>query len=211
MGALSRKTVAEALSRMGLKKTFIALKRQDSFSINRLKTTDGQLELVRIASFSDPDPLMVGRVGLPNPQLGIPWKNSMTFYGAWFDDLAYSDPDFRIRKSILSLSREKLLDQVQRDDKYGLIGTYYAVFLRILNVNKGVPLVLLDDSLLGLASFPVIVSHLNDTALEKELTDLLRLFLKKELADRANDVDAGISVDDVTDDDAGKYFPNRRS
>ncbi|TDJ67874.1 MAG: hypothetical protein E2O35_03540 [Proteobacteria bacterium] len=164
-----------------------------------------------MTSFTDAKPLFVGRVGLPNPQLGIPWKNSMTFYGAWFDDLAVSDPDYRIRNRILSLSQEKLLGQVQRDDKYGLIGTYYSVFLEIMNVHKGVPLVLLDDSLLGLASFPVIVSHLTDKAMEKELVGLLRLFLKKELADSQSEERAGISVEEATENDAGKYFPNRQA
>jgi len=196
---------------MGLKKTFIALKKADSYSINRLKTTNGELVLEPIGTFTDPNPLVIGRVGLPDPKLGIRWNNSMTFYGAWFDDLALSDSDYRIRNNILALSREKLLDQVQRDDKYGLIGTYYAVFLKILNVHKGVPLVLLDDSLLGLGSFPVIVPKMSDKILEKELIGLLRLFLKKELADNAQDTGAGISVGEVSAADAAELFPVRKS
>jgi hypothetical protein len=211
MAAFSRKNIAKALSIMGLKKTFIALKRADSYSINRLKTPNGELVLEPIGTFTDPNPLVIGRVGLPDPKLGIRWNNSMTFYGAWFDDLALSDSDYRIRNNILALSREKLLDQVQRDDKYGLIGTYYAVFLKILNVHKGVPLVLLDDSLLGLGSFPVIVPKMSDKILEKELIGLLRLFLKKELADAAQDAGAGISVGEVSAEDAAKLFPVRKS
>ncbi len=210
MPAFSRNTVAKALSIMSLKKTFIALRKADSFSINRIKTEAGELTLQPMGSFTDPDPLLIGRVGLPDPKLGIGWANSMTFYGSWFDELAISDSDYRIRNNILSLSREKMLDQVQRDDKYGLIGTYYSVFLKILDVHKGVPLVLLDDTLLGLGSFPVIIPHLEDRALEKELTGLLRLFLKKELADNVNNASGGISVDEVTEDDAGKYFSGRK-
>ena len=84
------------------------------------------------------------------------------------------------------------------------------MFLKILDVHKGVPLVLLDDTLLGLGSFPVIIPHLEDRALEKELTGLLRLFLKKELADNVNNASGGISVDEVTEDDAGKYFSGRK-
>ena len=132
----------------------------------------------------------------------------MTFYGTWFDALAQSDPDFRIRKRILAQSREKLLAQIKRDDKYGLIGTYYSVFLKIMNMQKGVPLVLLEDSLLGLASFPVMVSPLADKVMEKELVGLLRLLLKKELAEMDFDAEAGISVDEMTEVDAGEYFPN---
>ncbi len=211
MPAFSRKNIAKALSIIGLKKTFIALKKADSYSINRLKTPNGELVLEPIGTFTDPNPRVIGRVGLPDPKLGIRWTNSMTFYGAWFDDLALSDSDYRIRNNILSLSRQKLLDQVQRDDKYGLIGTYYAVFLKILDVHKGVPLVLLDDSLLGMGSFPVIVPKLTDKVLEKELTGLLRLFLKKELAENAQDAGAGISVGEVSAEDAAKLFPVRKS
>lgn len=209
MSAFSRKTVAKALSIMGLRKTFIALRKADSFSINRLQTHNGELILTRIGTFTDPEPLTIGRVGLPDPKLGIRWQNSMTFYGAWFDGLAQSDTDYRIRKNILSLSREKLLDQVQRDDKYGLIGTYYSVFLKILNLHKGVPLVLLDDSLLGLASFPVIVPRIEDKDLEKELTGLLRLFLKREQAQDNANAGAGISVAEVAGEDASQYFTRR--
>ncbi len=211
MTAFSRKTIAKALSIIGLKKTFIALRRGDSFSINRLQTENGELILNRIGTFADPEPLIIGRIGLPDPKLGIRWTNSMTFYGSWFDELALSDSDYRIRNNILLLSREKLLDQVQRDDKYGLIGTYYSVFLKIMSVQKGIPLVLLDNTLLRLSSFPVIIPHLADKVLEKELTGLLRLFLKKELADNINNADGGISIDEVTEDDAGKYFSGQQS
>jgi len=132
----------------------------------------------------------------------------MTFYGQWFDELAVSDSDYRIRNSILSLSRQKLLDQVRRDDKYGLIGTYYAVFLQILEEKKGLPLVVLDDSLLGLGSFPVVIPTMADKALEKELCDLLRLFLRKEAIEAAREPIAspGISVSEVDSDELSDYF-----
>lgn len=206
MAAFSRTSMAKALSAMGLKKVFIAKRKGDEYSINRLTTPGGELTLKKMGSFSDPDPLMIGRVGMPDPKLGIQWKNSMTFYGSWFDGLAVSDSDYRIRNNILSLSRRQLLDQVQRDDKYGLIGTYYAVFLKILKVNKGVPMVLLDDSLLGLASFPVIVPHLTDKVLEKDLSQVLKLSLKKEFSEGAG-VDSGVSVTEVSQADVEDYFP----
>ena len=211
MAAFSRKNIAKALSIMGLKKTYIFVKKADRFSISRLTTPDGNLTLENIGTFSDPDPLCIGRVGMPDPKLGIRWNRSMTFYGTWFDGLAVSDSDYRIRNNIFSLSREKLLEQVKRDDKYGLIGTYYAVFLQILDVNKGVPMVLLDDSLLGLGSFPVIVPKLTDKALEKELADGLRLSLRKEFAEAASDRDAGMSVSEVQADDIADYFPAKSS
>lgn len=207
MTDFSRRNIAKALSIMGLKKTYIAQKKADKFTISWLTTPKGELTLENIGSFSDPDPLVIGRVGMPDPALGITWSKSMTFYGTWFDSLAVSDSDYRIRKNILSLSRQKLLDQVQRDDKYGLIGTYYSVFMKILNVNKGVPMVLLDDSLLALSSFPVIVPKLTDKVLEKSLADALRLSLRKEFAETVDDNDDGISVTEVEADDAAGFFP----
>lgn len=211
MAAFSRKNIAKALSIIGLKKTYIALKKADKFTINRLTTPNGNLTLENIGSFSDPEPLRIGRVGMPDPKLGIQWNRSMTFYGVWFDGLAASDSDYRIRNNILSLPREKLLDQVQRDDKYGLIGTYYSVFLKILNANKGVPMVLLDDTLLGLGSFPVIVPKLTDKILEKELTVGLQLSLRKEFSEAVDGGDDGMSVTEVQADDVADYFPAQRT
>ena len=208
MPAFSRRNIAKALSIIGLKKTFIALQGRDSITINRLSTPNNELTLDKIATLPNPQPITIGRVGMPDPKLAIGWNNSMTFYGAWFDDLATSDSDYRIRNSILSLSREKVLEQVSRDDKYGLIGTYYSVFLRILELKKGLPLVLLDDSLLTLGSFPVIIPRYIDKALESELTDVLRLFLRKEAIDEARGVTtAGMDVNEVTADEAADYFP----
>lgn len=209
MPAFSRRNTAKALSIIGLKKTFVALRDRDALSINRVTTPDGELKVERIATCVDPAPKFIGRVGMPDPKLGIPWKNSMTFYGTWFDELAVSDSNYRIRNSILSLSREKLLDQVRRDDKYGLIGTYYAVFLQILEDKKGLPLVLLDDSLLGLGSFPVVIPKMADKAQEQELCELLHLFLRKEPIDAKRSPpssEAGISVTEVSADDMSDYF-----
>jgi hypothetical protein len=191
MAAFSRVNIAKALSIIGLKKTYIALKKADSLTINRLTTSGSDL-------------------ALENPKLGIQWKNSMTFYGSWFDGLALSDTDYRIRNNILSLSKDKLLDQVQRDDKYGLIGTYYAVFLKMIDLNKGVPIVLLDDSLLSRGSFPVIVPRIPDKEFERELIDGLRISLRKEILDASRIEATGLSVDEVSGD-VSDYFPVRNS
>ncbi len=208
MPAFSRRNIVKALSLIGLKKTIVALRNHETYTINRLTTPNGEPTLEKIATLNAPDPMFIGRVGMPDPKLSIQWNNSMTFYGSWFDDLAVSDSDYRIRNNILSLSREKLLGQVARDDKYGLIGTYYAVFLRILELRKGLPLVLIDDSLLALGSFPVIIPRKIDKALESDLVDVLRLFLRKEAIDnrRAPADTSGISVDEVSDADVSDYF-----
>ncbi len=64
MAAFSRTSMAKALSAMGLKKVFIAKRKGDEYSINRLTTPGGELTLKKMGSFSDPDPLMIGRVGM---------------------------------------------------------------------------------------------------------------------------------------------------
>jgi hypothetical protein len=207
MPAFSRRNIVKALSIIGLKKTLVALRDGDSYSISQLTTPDGEPRLGKINKIADPKPLVIGRVGMPDPNLSIRWNNSMTFYGSWFDELGASDSDYRIRNSILGLSREKLIDQVRRDDRYGLIGTYYAVFLEILDQRKGVPVVVLDDSLLGFGSFPVVIPHFPDAALEQELSSVLRLMLKKELAAATAEADAGLEVDQVSAEEMGKYFP----
>ena len=210
MAAFSRLNITKALSIIGLKKTYIALKKADSLTINRLTTSGDNLALEKIGSVEDANPKIIGRVGMPDPKLGIHWTNSMTFYGSWFDGLALSDTDYRIRNNILSLSKDKLLDQVQRDDKYGLIGTYYAVFLKIISLNKGVPMILLDDSLLSRGSFPVIVPRIADKQLERDLIDGLRISLRKEAVDSSMSDVKGLSVDEVSGD-VSDYFPARNS
>ncbi|MFT4561598.1 MAG: hypothetical protein ACI9BW_001339 [Gammaproteobacteria bacterium] len=210
MAAFSRLNIAKALSIIGLKKTYVALKKADSLTINRLTTSDGNLALEKIGILDDANPKVIGRVGMPDPKLGIKWKNSMTFYGSWFDGLALSDTDYRIRNNILSLSKDKLLDQVKRDDKYGLIGTYYAVFLKIINLNKGVPMVLLDDSLLSRGSFPVIVPRIPNKEFERELIDGLLVSLRKEIVEASMAEVNGLSVDEVSGD-VSDYFPARTS
>jgi len=207
MPAYSRRNIVKALSIIGLKKTFVAIRDGDTFSISRLSTPDGEPRLANIRKITDPKPLAIGRVGMPDPSLGIHWDNSMTFYGAWFDELAVSDSDYRIRNGILKLSREKLLEQVRRDDRYGLIGTYYAVFLEILKQGKGIPIVVLDDSLLSLGSFPVVIPRFDDEVVEREMSSVLRLQLKKEAGGAAAPADGpGLEVNQISAAEMGKYF-----
>ena len=208
MPAISRVNIAKALSIIGLKRTLIALKKTDAITVNRLRAAKGQLSLEKIAVVDDPKPTIIGRVGMPDPKLGINWKNSMTFYGSWFDGLALSDTDYRIRNNILSLPKDKLLDQVQRDDKYGLIGTYYSVFLKILNVHKGVPMVLLDDSLLALGSFPVIVPKFSNKELEADVAKGLEISLRREMDTAKQGAAAGMTVDEVSGEEVAGYFNN---
>lgn len=208
MPAISRVNIAKALSIIGLKRTLIALKKTDAITVNRLRTSEGQLSLEKIAIVPDPKPAIIGRVGMPDPKLGIRWKNSMTFYGSWFDGLALSDTDYRIRNNILSLPKDKLLDQVQRDDKYGLIGTYYSVFLKILKVHKGVPMVLLDDSLLALGSFPVVVPRFSNKEQEADIAKGLEISLRREMDTAASSSATGMTVNEVSSEEATSYFNN---
>lgn len=207
MPAFSRRNITKALSIIGLRKTFVALRDGNKYSINRLSTPNGDIKLDKVGDIVDPNPLTIGRVGMPDPNLGIRWRNSMTFYGSWFDDLALSDTDYRIRNSILGLSREKLIEQISRDNRYGVIGTYYAVFLEILALNKGVPIVVLDDSLLGLGSFPVIIPQIVEPSLEGTLSSVLAVLLKREAAAASDEVVPDVQITQTSAADAAKYFP----
>lgn len=211
MPLFSRRNIVKALSIIGLKKTLVALRDRDEYSINWLTTPNGEVALERIATISDPNPHVIGRVGMPDPKLGIAWNKSMTFYGMWFDDLAASDSDYRIRNGILGLSRDKVLNQISRDDKYGLIGTYYAVFLEVLSVKNELPVVVLDDSLLGLGSFPVIIAKIDNTDLKRELINALRISLRLEREQEAPQDAVGLDVSDVSVAEASQYFPAHSS
>ena len=84
----------------------------------------------------------------------------------------------RLRRQITSLPREKIFAQVTRDDQYAVIGSYYSVFRAIMDAKRRVPLILIDDTFLSLASFPVVLPILQDSYLEQTLFDVLRSLLR---------------------------------
>ena len=146
-----------------------------------------------------PQPLpVIGRIGLPDPQLGDGWADGLPFYGKWFDDIGETDVGYHLRRNISALSRERLLEQIRRDEQYALVGDYAAVFATILEVKQRVPLVLLDDRYLELVSFPVVLPTLAEEGLGTKLAGILRIMLKavSRNEDLAATTLTGIEVDE---------------
>jgi CTP synthase (UTP-ammonia lyase) len=207
-----RFSVVKHLAQIGLLKTLIAVKSDRGYAVSRIKRIDETIELKRLGVFSSEQIPVIGRVGIPDPQLGVSWQDTMTFYGNWFDELGGTDAGYHLRKSISSISHERLLEQIKRDDEYALVGSYYAVFRTVMDVKRRVPLVLVDDTLLSLTSFPVILPAIGDVGLDEKLQGVLRVMLKADTRaqSEAQDDEAridGIEVDEVSAEDLAKHLP----
>ena len=204
----NRFSVVKQLASLGLRKTLIAVQSTDGYAVSRIKKMESTVEFTRLGIFSSEQVPVIGRVGIPDPQLGVSWKDTMTFYGKWFDELGETDAGYHLRKSISSLSHKRLLEQIERDDQYALVGSYYAVFRTIMEVKRRIPLVLIDNTHLSLASFRVILPTINDEALEEKLRVVLSTMLKADtrVQSEPDGVD-GIEVDEVSADDIGAHFP----
>ena len=204
----NRFSVVKQLASLGLRKTLIAVQSTDGYAVSRIKKMESTVEFTRLGIFSSEQVPVIGRVGIPDPQLGVSWKDTMTFYGKWFDELGETDAGYHLRKSISSLSHKRLLEQIERDDQYALVGSYYAVFRTIMEVKRRIPLVLIDNTHLSLASFRVILPTINDEALEEKLRVALSTMLKADtrVQSEPDGVD-GIEVDEVSADDIGAHFP----
>lgn len=211
-----RISVANRLADLGLRKTLIVVKGDSGYAVSRIRKLDSSVELTPMGSFSSEHVPVIGRVGIPHPQLGIFWKNSMSFYGKWFDNVGDTDAGYRVRRNISSLSHKRQLEQIGRDDQYALVGSYYSVFQTIMDVKRRVPLVLIDDTYLSLVSFPVVLPKIEDKEFEKELLDVLRRLLRPDKPDYSDPaiqsagID-GIEVDEISTDDIDTYFPPDKS
>ena len=77
-----------------------------------------------------------------------------------------------------------------------------------MEVKRRIPLVLIDNTHLSLASFRVILPTINDEALEEKLRVVLSTMLKADtrVQSEPDGVD-GIEVDEVSADDIGAHFP----
>jgi hypothetical protein len=173
-------SVAKRLAPLGLLNTLITVKRADQYDVSRIKTVDDTVELNAVGSFSSDHVPAIGRIGIPDPVLGVAWKNSMAFYGKWFDNIGETDPGYRLRTNISSLSHNTQLEQIGRDDQYALVGSYYSVFQTVMNVKGRVPLVLIDDTHISLVSFPVVLPRIEDDMFEKKLLDMLGFMLRPD-------------------------------
>ena len=178
MASESRFSVAKRLDPLGLRKTLIVVKKADRYAVSRINRIDHTLDLTPVGSFTADHLPQIGRVGIPDPQLVIPWTKSMAFYGKWFDYIGRTDAANHLRRQITSLPRERMLAQIARDEQYALIGSYYSVFRTIMDAKRRVPLILIDDTFLALGSFPVVLPLLHDAYLEQTLFDVLRSLLR---------------------------------
>ena len=169
-----------ALARIGLAKTLLATKGRDRYFIHRLEQHDERLSLLKIGELKAAGAPVIGRVSRPESALPLAWRESLTFYGRWYDELAPADPSYALRIKIAQSPLATLLTQIQRDDRYGLVGTYYSVFQAIMNGKQRIPLILLDTQLVDVASLPVILPDSADDKGYGEMKSLLALMLRLE-------------------------------
>lgn len=205
MGEPARISIARQLTPRGLLRTLILAPGADGHTVSRLKSENGSVALTPLGHLPTTTLPIIGRIGLPDPQLGPEWAQTMPFYGKWFDDIGETDIGYRLRRNISALSSDRLLEQIRRDDNYALVAEFTAAFQTIMTVKERVPLVLIDDRQLALASFPVVLPSIEDTALASRLMGILRIMLKAESravgrpAGAAGGID-GIEVEEMDGD-----------
>ncbi|MGE0484512.1 MAG: hypothetical protein AB7Q81_10260 [Gammaproteobacteria bacterium] len=195
----ARGPVIRQLLPLGLARALVFVHAQDGGTVGRIRSgAGGRLRLDPLGRCEGVPPPVIGRLGLPDEQLGAGWDGNLLFYGKWFDDIGETDAGYQLRRNISALSRERLLEQIRRDEQYALVGEFRAVFTTILDVKQRVPLVWLDDRHLALASFPVVLPDLADAALTTKLAGILRIMLKASSRDEeiAATTLTGIEVDE---------------
>jgi hypothetical protein len=168
------------LAPIGLERTLIATERPSGLAVHRIARDGAKYRLEPLGALQPQRFAAIGRVAAPEALLRIPWQDSLTFYGRWYDELASADRSYRLRRKIAQVPRETQVAQLLRDDKYALVGTYYAVFQAIMEAKQRVPLVLLNASFLEERSFPVVLPREARDPLYPELETLLRELLKPE-------------------------------
>ena len=176
-----------------MRATLVVIRHGDHYAISRINRIAGDVDLTPIGKLADVPMSRIGRIGATPPDLIVPWNRSMSFYGKWFDQIAGGDSGYALRAKLAKVSREVMLEQVRRDNQYGLVGSYYSVFQAIMALKGRVPLVLIDDSLLALESFPVVLPDINDSDFQQNLLDVLRRMLRHY-------PNAAVTVDQVSVD-----------
>lgn len=186
--------LVRTLDPIGLRHVLLATKCAGRITVYRTACRDGKLSMVSQGDIDGAGFDLIGRIAAPDPTLELRWPETLTFYGRWFDELAGVDRRGELRSKIAQAPLKTLLTQIQRDDRYAVVGTYYAVFRTILDCKRRLPLVLLNTSLLATASLPVILAPAQDEALEHtlraQLYDLIRPALDADTT--ANGMDVAI-------------------
>lgn len=202
--------IARSLVPFGLAKTLLVEPLSRGFSVNRLQGGNGPLAYRALATVEVSNIEVIGRVGLPDPRLGLAWSRSMTFYGRRFDAVACADPHYGLRRKLAVQSDAMTRRQIARDDLYPVVGSYYAAFRNIIQVKRRTPFVLMSNTLSAATSFPVVLLDCTDRQLAATLATSLRLILRSNAADegakREGDADTGIHVVELPAEDFEKYF-----
>ena len=202
--------IARSLAPYGLGKTLLVEPVARGFSVNRLRSGESSMTCRSLATVEVNHIEVIGRVGLPDPRLGLAWTRSMTFYGRRFDAMASADPLFGLRRKLAVLSDTMNQRHIARDDLYPVVGSYYAAFRNIIKVKQRTPFVLLSGTLSAARSFPVVLLDCKDRQLANTLAASLRLVLRHgvmEAADERRPHDhTGIEVVELPAEDFEKYF-----
>ena len=180
MSPSAQSSLVNVLARIGLAKTLLATKAHDRYLVHRLEQHDDRLTLLKVGELKATGAPIIGRVSRPEPTLPLAWHESLTFYGRWYDELAPADPTYALRMKIAKSPQATLLTQIQRDERYGLVGTYYSVFQAIMDGKQRIPLILLDTKLVGDHSLPVILPDSVEHKSYGEMKSLLGLMLRIE-------------------------------
>ena len=178
MASISRLSVAQRLDPLGLRTTLIAIKNDDIYTISRIRQITPTVDLLSLGEFSSDHVPCIGRVGISDPQIDFPWKRSMAFYGKWFDRISESRLKHQVYRNTPRISHQKMLEQIWRDNQYAVVGSHYSIFRTIIEAKRRVPLVLIDDSLLPLTSFPVLLPSIVDGEFEQRLLEVLQRMLR---------------------------------
>lgn len=180
MTASPQSALVYSLARLGLGKTLLATKGSDRYLVHRLEQRGERLSLQKLGELKANGAAVIGRVSRPESILRLPWRETLTFYGRWYDELSSADRNYALRIKIASAPLATLLTQISRDDRYGLVGTYYSVFRTIMDAKQRIPLILLDSNLVDEGSLPVILPDRVEGKGYKEMESLLRLMLRME-------------------------------
>jgi len=203
--------IARSLVPFGLAQTLLVEASEQGFSVNRLQGESGPITCRSLATVEVNHIEVIGRVGLPDPRLGLAWTRSMTFYGRRFDAMASADPHYGLRRKLAVQSDATIRREIARDDRYPVVGSYYAAFRSIIHVKRRTPFVLLSGTLSAATSFPVVLLDCKDRQLADTLATSLRLILRNGTVDETSKTqthhDTGIHVVELPAEDFEKYFP----
>ena len=203
--------IARSLLPFGLGKTLLVEPQARGFSVNRVRAASEAIAYRSLATVEVNHIEVIGRVGLPDPRLGLAWSRSMTFYGRRFDAVATADPHYGLRRKLAGQSDEATRRQIARDDLYPVVGSYYAAFRNIIQVKRRTPFVLISGTLHAARSFPVVLLDCTDRQLAATLATSLRLILRHGSRDSVQHGsavhDTGIEVVELPAEEYEKYFP----